>query len=136
MELETFVCFYRIIVEDLYMIHGLLGMFSVKTHLTNSVLFGKWLWEFAQESRGLWRMIIAENLATRVYGGKNPMNTINKSLWRGIWVKNEIFWENIHFQIGDGQRVKFWTDRWATESSFSSQFPQFYQLCITTYQAR
>lgn len=41
----------------------------------------------------------------------------------------EWFWENISFKIGDGQRISFWTDKWAVDQLLRVKFPQPFQIC-------
>ena len=53
-----------------------------------------------------------------------------KGLWKGIWVYWDEFWKWIRFQVGNGDKVKFWTDKWSGDEVFRIRFPQLYRLAI------
>ena len=39
-------------------------------------------------------------------------------------------WENIEFEVGNGTKVRFWTDHWCDIAALSQIFPQLYVLAI------
>ena len=43
---------------------------------------------------------------------------------------HEVFWKWIHFQVGNGDKVKFWTNIWRGEVVFKDRFPQLYRLAL------
>ena len=40
----------------------------------------------------------------------------------------EVFSKNIRFEVGVGDRVKFWTDRWCEDLPLQLTFPVVYRI--------
>lgn len=49
-------------------------------------------------------------------------------VWKHIIQGWEIFARNIEFLLGDGSRVKFWSDRWCGNIALMNLFPSVFQL--------
>ena len=49
-------------------------------------------------------------------------------LWRSIRMGWEDFSKNIRFEVGVGDRVKFWTDQWCGDSPLKLTFPSMYGI--------
>ena len=49
-------------------------------------------------------------------------------LWRSIRMGWEMFRKNVHFKIGVGDRVKFWTDRWCGDLPLDLAFSILYNI--------
>ena len=52
-------------------------------------------------------------------------------LWRSIQKDWEVFSKNIWFDVGVGDRVKFWTDRWCGDLPLQLTFPIVYGIATT-----
>ena len=39
-------------------------------------------------------------------------------------------WENIEFKVGNGTKIRFWTDNWCGIAELSQSFPQLYALAV------
>ena len=49
-------------------------------------------------------------------------------LWRSIWKGWEVFSKNIQFEVGVGDRVKFWIDRWCRDLPLHLSFSVVYGI--------
>ena len=49
-----------------------------------------------------------------------PWNS--SAIWKGILSVKRLFMENIRYQIGSGERILFWKDRWVGERALCAQF--------------
>ena len=49
-------------------------------------------------------------------------------LWRSIHMGWEDFSKNIRFEVGVGDRVKFWTDHWCGDSPLRFSYPSVYRI--------
>ena len=54
-----------------------------------------------------------------------PWNS--SAIWKGILSVKGLFMENIRYQIGSGERILFWKDRWVGERAFCVQFPYLFR---------
>ncbi len=79
----------------------------------NKALLGKWIWLFGIEESKLWRRVLAVKYG--VEGGgwrtKSIRGSHGCSLWKGIMARWEDFSTHILFDVGHGNRVRFWHDR-------------------------
>ena len=52
----------------------------------------------------------------------------------GVWkeILKEANWccNNIGFKVGEGTKVKFWTDHWCGNAALSQNFPQLFALAV------
>jgi len=48
--------------------------------------------------------------------------------WNGAFVANDSFQYSTSLQLGLGELVQFWLDKWAGETSFANLFPELFQL--------
>ena len=51
-------------------------------------------------------------------------------LWRSIRKGWEVFSKHIRFEVGVGDRVKFWTDQWCGDLPLHLSFPVVYGFAI------
>lgn len=42
-------------------------------------------------------------------------------MWRGILLLKRLLMENIKYQVGSGERILFWKDRWVGDSPLGSE---------------
>ena len=52
-------------------------------------------------------------------------------LWRSIRKGWEVFSKHIWFEVGVGDRVKFWTDQWCGDLPLHLSFPIVYGIAIS-----
>ena len=80
----------------------------------NKALLGKWLWRFGIEENRLWRRVLALKFGEEWarWTSKLGRGVHGCGLWRSIRKGWEVFSQHIRFEVGVGDRVKFWTDQW------------------------
>eukprot|EP00268_Persea_americana_P001290 TRINITY_DN10388_c0_g2_i3.p1 TRINITY_DN10388_c0_g2~~TRINITY_DN10388_c0_g2_i3.p1 ORF type:complete len:137 (+),score=20.28 TRINITY_DN10388_c0_g2_i3:878-1288(+) len=94
----------------------------------NQALLGKWLWRIGDGSQGLWRQVLEKKYKLPRHGWDVQDPPWNSSaIWKGILSVKGLFMENIRYQIGSGERILFWKDRWVGERAFCVQFPYLFR---------
>jgi hypothetical protein len=98
----------------------------------NCALLGKWLWRFGLEESHLWRRVVVAKYGVERGGwiSDNPRDSYGCSLWKHIWMGWEGFSAHIGFEVGLGDRVSFWHDRWCFERSLKEMFPTLYACSL------
>ena len=112
-------------------VNGGLGIRKLTTF--NKALLGKWLWRFGVEESRLWRRVVALKFGEE-WGGwssKRGRGVHGCGLWRSIHKGWEVFSQHIRFEVGVGNRVRFWTDQWCGELPLHLSFPVVYGLAIS-----
>jgi hypothetical protein len=112
------------------------GLGVRKIALFNKALLGKWLWRFGIEESKLWRRVIATKYGVNSGGWstKSYRGSHGCGLWRSInsgWVD---FVAYVDFEVGIGDRIRFWIDRWCGERPLKDVFPDLY-ACASNRQA-
>ena len=51
-------------------------------------------------------------------------------VWKEILKETNWCWENIEFKVGNGTKIRFWTDHWCDITELSQSFPQLYVLAV------
>jgi hypothetical protein len=98
--------------------------------LFNQALLGKWLWRFGTNQDAFWRKIIISKYGS-LHGGwttREVSGPYGVSLWKHIrkeWGNCSRF---LHFEVGDGTRVKFWSDKCCGTCSLKDAFPELYRI--------
>ncbi|GJW03090.1 RNA-directed DNA polymerase, eukaryota [Tanacetum coccineum] len=83
----------------------------------NRGLMFKWFWRFYTQDSSLW---------SRVMGGSCWMNIVkevNSLVVKGIDLRNSIC-----FKLGNGEKARFWEDRWFDGVPLKTRFPRLYAL--------
>uniref|UniRef100_A0A2N9HCD7 Reverse transcriptase zinc-binding domain-containing protein n=1 Tax=Fagus sylvatica TaxID=28930 RepID=A0A2N9HCD7_FAGSY len=112
------------------------GLGVRKIAVFNKALLGKWLWRFGTEESKLWRRVIATKYGVNSGGWstKSARGSHGCGLWRSInsgWVD---FVAYVDFEVGIGDRIRFWIDRWCGERPLKDVFPDLY-ACASNRQA-
>ncbi|KAF8394774.1 hypothetical protein HHK36_020989 [Tetracentron sinense] len=78
----------------------------------NSALLAKWGWQLLKDSTALWVKV----LKNKCMGTTNLLSYLQRSksshVWRSILQGREVLQKGLHWRVGDGKRVKFWTNTW------------------------
>ena len=81
-------------------------------HKLNKALLGKWNWRFSNERNALWRETINRKFGEMQGGWCSGEIRVNFGI--GLYKEIRKDWgntlDNVKFQIGDGNRVRFWKD--------------------------
>ena len=88
------------------------GLGIRKLALLNKALLGKWIWRFACDKENLWKKVILVKYGQEGLGWKtNEANgTFGVVVWKEILKETDWCWENIMFMIGNGTKIRFWTN--------------------------
>lgn len=104
------------------------GLGIKKLRHFNSALLGKWIWRFVYESGALWRRVIVSR-REECWGSwlsEEPRGRYGVGVWKSIYkVRGEV-WGQIQFVVGDGSRVRFWSDDWSGVGVLCEKFPRLY----------
>jgi Reverse transcriptase (RNA-dependent DNA polymerase) len=95
--------------------------------LANHSLMIKWMWWWVQERVAWWKE------ATSTFAPHiRPWELSNRSrFWSSMKVLVPIFESSVRFQVGQGDTIQFWHDRWL-ENTLKNQFPSLYQCARYT----
>ena len=52
------------------------------------------------------------------------------AMWRGILSVKRLLMVNIKYQVGSGERILFWKDRWVGDSTLGAQFPNLFNCAM------
>jgi hypothetical protein len=90
----------------------------------NKALLGKWLWRFGVESLNFWRRVMLakygvkdRGCSTRPVRGSHGCN-----LWKEIMANWDYFQKYIVFEVGNGNKVQFWYDKWCGDYALKDSF--------------
>ncbi len=103
--------------------------------LFNQALLAKWRWRFLSEENGRWKMLLDSKYNL---GDENSQTPVKYQSWwwrdlakvckvgggRG-WFQEELGWE-----VGCGDKAKFWEDVWISSVDLKSLFPRLYSLSL------
>ena len=106
------------------------GLGIRKLTIFNKALLGKWLWRFGVEETRLWRRVVALKFGEEWGGWSSKLGkgVHECGLWRSIQKGWEVFSKYIRFEVGVGNRVKFWTDQWCGDLPLHLSFPVVYGI--------
>lgn len=52
------------------------------------------------------------------------------TIWKNITLLFPLFLPNVHYSLGDGLSIKFWTDLWWWVQTFAYAFPRLFCLSV------
>jgi hypothetical protein len=107
-------------------VYGGLGVRKIAVF--NKALLGKWLWRFGIEESHLWRRVIATKYGINSGGWstKSTRGSHGCGLWRSISTGWLDFVQYVDFEVGVGDRIRFWIDRWCGDRPLKDVFPDLY----------
>ncbi|RVX22326.1 LINE-1 reverse transcriptase-like [Vitis vinifera] len=110
--------------------NGGLGLRRIAT--LNRALLGKWIWRFACERDNLWKQVISTKYGQEDYGwrAKKVSGAAGVGVWKEIMKESDWCWENLSFLVGKGSKIKFWKDRWCTDTPLSQCFNHLFVLAV------
>ena len=107
------------------------GGLAVRSLVTiNKSLLGKWLWRFGLERDALWRRVIVEKYGDEggVWSTHLVSGPYGVSLWKYIRKEWETFSQFLEFKVGDGFRIRFWSDIWCGVVPLRMEFPDLFRI--------
>jgi hypothetical protein len=94
----------------------------------NRALLGKWLWRFGMEEHHLWRRVLVAKYGVERGGWITniPRGSHGCSLWKHIRMGWDVFSSHFDFEVGLGDRVLFWQDKWCSDRPLKEIFPTLF----------
>jgi hypothetical protein len=94
----------------------------------NRALLGKWLWRFGIEETHLWRRVLVAKYGVDNGGWitNRPRGPHGCSVWKLIRMGWDGFSSNVGFDVGLGNQVLFWQDRWCSDRPLKEDFPELF----------
>ncbi|GKV27596.1 hypothetical protein SLEP1_g36755 [Rubroshorea leprosula] len=105
----------------------------------NWAMIGKWWYRLGDGVESLWKRVVRE----KYYGGREEVDitTIEclrvSKLWRdiirigGLSLKlRNMLVEGFKWEVGEGNRVEFWSNRWVGDKSLRDLFPRLFALSV------
>jgi len=116
---------------------GGLGLRYIR--MFNSALLAKWRWRLMVEEQGRWKDMLVSKYALSSEASHSPVK-LQSWWWRDLlkvcgegggdrWFLKEVGWN-----IGCGDKVKFWEDVWIGNSNLKSIYPRLYSLSLNQRQ--
>ena len=101
--------------------------------LMNNALLCKWNWRFANERDALWRSVISLKYGVEEGGWctRDVLGRNGVGLWKAIRKKWGLFDGRVAFHLGNGQRVKFWKDKWCGDGPLCESFPSLFSISMS-----
>ncbi|CAL5420590.1 unnamed protein product [Camellia sinensis] len=103
----------------------------------NECLLAKWWWRYGGEDQALWKDVVASKYSSfggrwrpflvegiqcsRIWGDILNLEHINPNLFN-------FFMENSVIKVGNGRRISFWEDHWASNCILRVEFPRLFEL--------
>ena len=96
----------------------------------NKALLGKWIWRFACEKENLWKQVLLAKYGQEGFGWKTKKvnGSFGVGVWKEILKEKDWCWENMAFTIGNGTKIRFWTDLWCDCTVLFQRFPHLYGM--------
>ena len=104
--------------------------------LFNKTLLGKWLWRFGLEENNLWRRVLVEKFGVELGGWRTNhiRGAYGCGLWKGIMSGWDDYFQHVEFVVGHGNRVRFWKDKWCSDTALMNRFPLLFN-CSSNCEA-
>ncbi|RVW15066.1 putative ribonuclease H protein [Vitis vinifera] len=96
----------------------------------NRALLGKWVWRFENERKVLWNQVIRGKYGEERGGWRSceSREAYGFGLWKAISKMGHQVNSFVGFVVGDGEKVKFWKDKWCETIPLSEAFPSLFAL--------
>ena len=97
----------------------------------NRTLLCKWCWSFVDERGALWKQVISGKYRVEEGGCSYEVRErYSVGLLKAIRKEWNLLSCRILFLVGNGQRVRFWKDKWCGDNSLYASFPSLSTLAI------
>ncbi|MCH93938.1 putative ribonuclease H protein, partial [Trifolium medium] len=117
-----------------------LGGLGIKNLEAFNISFlSEWKWRFLVDANSIWYDLLTcryGNLCEAVTGADTGSAKNQQSLWwrnlvalsYSVHNQSDWFTEGVKIRLGDGTKVKFWSDNWLGSDSFMQVLPRLYTL--------
>ena len=98
-----------------------------------SALLCKWNSCFVNESGAPWKQVISQKYGEDVVGWHSceVRERYGVGLWKAIRKERDLFSSKLSFQVGNGQRVRFWRDKWCGDEPLCDSFPSLFAFSLS-----
>ncbi|KAE8664767.1 hypothetical protein F3Y22_tig00112738pilonHSYRG00325 [Hibiscus syriacus] len=114
---------------------GGLGVLNISN--MNRALLGKWSWRFANDKDAVWRRLICSKYNidpfSLLFNSKIPAQA--SWIWSSVvnaYFKEDSFGSNFRsmcrVQVGNGQFIRFWQDKWVMDCPLKVSFPRLFAI--------
>ena len=82
------------------------------------------------EDNPRWKSLIKVKygLEARDWFSKEPKGSFGVGVWKDIRREAQLLKQDCNFILGDGERIRFWKDRWRRSDMLHELFPTLYAL--------
>ena len=103
----------------------------------NYALLAKWRWRLISEEKGRWKELLVSKYGVDLECRQAPIK-VQSWWWRDLhkvctegegWFNQQVVWK-----VGSGDKVRFWEDAWAGNSSFKTLFPRLFSISLNQGQ--
>ncbi|XP_028113957.1 uncharacterized protein LOC114312000 [Camellia sinensis] len=123
--------------EDVSKSKNLGGLGVKRIRIMNVCLLLKWWWRFGAEENSLWKDVICRKYReTGWYPSTERTSRLSKT-WADIIYTvasradlMQFFRSNAVVKLGDGRRIRFWSDCWIEGVCLRDEFPRLYSLSV------
>ena len=100
--------------------------------ILNKAFLCKWSRRFANERGDFWNQVIRGKFGEEQGGwcSKEVRSGYGVGLWKAIRREWHVVSSRLSFVVGNGQRLKFWKDRWCEDSPLHVSFPTLFALVV------
>jgi hypothetical protein len=76
----------------------------------------------------LWQQILKNKYLSQKTLAEVEGKPTDSPLWKGLMKVKGAFFSRGKFEIGSGEGVRFWEDKWLGDQTLASQYPQLYNI--------
>ncbi|GJZ87560.1 RNA-directed DNA polymerase, eukaryota [Tanacetum coccineum] len=111
---------------------GGLGISSL--YAMNRGLLLKWVWRFVTQKNTLWARVIQAlhgvdgRIGTSIKGGQRSCWTSIIQEVNNLGQKGIDFMSLISIKLGNGEKTRFWEDKWCADGILKTKYPRLYAL--------
>lgn len=95
----------------------------------NIALLCKWWWKLFN-TEVLWQEVLINKYCKNKKLAEIKLRQGDSQFWYEINKHKEHFLSLCKFEVGNGESVRFWEDRWSGDKPLKENFPRLYNLCF------
>ncbi|KAK1309895.1 hypothetical protein QJS10_CPA08g00761 [Acorus calamus] len=105
------------------------GLGVLDLNAMNKALLSKWLWQWQATPSALWVRLLWERYDNGGCMSRFPIPSNRMTfLCRSWFILAQEFNQSFKWQLGKGDQILFWRDKWCGDSPFCMGFPNIFQI--------